>query len=144
MITRDGWAIFEEITSFTIRNDFNNVLPKKQLAGIGFTPNLDSQLFAVATSTSEMLFKSRQQLEETIPSVLPSATGLQQEGQVAQVIIVTACTMKVPGDSVIVTYQGVPVARGKPGWEREMFDGNFFSRQLEDLVLTDLEEVKIN
>ncbi|KAL0630286.1 hypothetical protein Q9L58_010867, partial [Maublancomyces gigas] len=44
-------------------------------------------LIAVAHTTSDTLLKSRTKLEETIRTILPSATSLQKEVQVVQVVI---------------------------------------------------------
>ncbi|KAL0630379.1 hypothetical protein Q9L58_010774, partial [Maublancomyces gigas] len=57
------------------------------IAEVRFTPNHHIQLIAVSTTTSDHLLKSRTQLEATIRHLLPSATGLQKEVQVVQIVI---------------------------------------------------------
>lgn len=69
------------------------MLPKALIAGFHFAPNHNIPLIAVTTSTAEGLLKSKRHLEEAIRNLLlPSATYLQKEVQVRQVVINNVCT----------------------------------------------------
>ncbi|KAL0630519.1 hypothetical protein Q9L58_010634, partial [Maublancomyces gigas] len=87
IITRDGSPIPAEITPLFLHNQINAALPRALIAEVRFTPNLHVQLIAVANTTSDTLLKSRTKLEETIRTILPSATSLQKEVHVIQVVI---------------------------------------------------------
>ncbi|KAL0630495.1 hypothetical protein Q9L58_010658, partial [Maublancomyces gigas] len=87
IINRDGTPVPDHITPLLLRDSINSALPKALIAEVRFTPNHHNQLIAVSTTTSDRLLKSRTQLEATVRHLLPSATGLQKEFQIVQIVI---------------------------------------------------------
>lgn len=80
-------AFSEEMIPFAIRNHHNAVLHQILIAEPTFTTSNNIELIAVSTSTSDILLKSRQQIEEAICTILPLSTSLRKTVQEAQVVI---------------------------------------------------------
>ncbi|KAL0630398.1 hypothetical protein Q9L58_010755, partial [Maublancomyces gigas] len=57
------------------------------IAEVSYTPNQHIQLIAASTTSSDHLLKSGTQLETTIRKLPPSATGLQKEVHLVQIVI---------------------------------------------------------
>lgn len=86
-INRDGTVVRPTTTAQLLRDTTSAVLPKEPIAKVTILHNLNMQYISVCTITYDQLLKSRYALEKVIHSFLPSVTSLQQEVQVAKVII---------------------------------------------------------
>lgn len=77
----------DHITPLLPRDTINTALLKALFAEVQFTTIHHIQFMAVATSTSYHLPQPKSALEEAIHTMLPSATSLQKDIQVVQIVL---------------------------------------------------------